>query len=84
MENPALRIPVLGDIPDPGEEALVGESDDTDVVGSVVKPTNVWHLLRMARRNSLCKWLLSVGSNFLASVSNSSFVQRFRNLTKSG
>ena len=83
MENPALRIPVLGDIPDPGEEALVGEREDTDVVGSVVKPTNVWHLLRIARRNSLCRWLLSVGSNFRASVSNSSFVQRFRNLTKS-
>lgn len=73
-------LPVFGDIPEPGEDAFVGDMEDTDAVGKVVNPTRVWHLLRMARRNSLWRWLLSGGSNLRASVSKSSFVHRFRNL----
>jgi hypothetical protein len=42
-----------GDIPVPGDAALVGERADTAVVGRVVMPTKVWHLLRMAKKNSL-------------------------------
>ena len=43
---------MLGDMTVPGEAAFVGDIAVTDV-GNVVNPTNVWHLLRMARRNSL-------------------------------
>jgi hypothetical protein len=56
---------VLGDNPDPGDTTFVGETAAAVVVGSVVNPTRVWHLFRMASRNSLCRWLLSAGSSFL-------------------
>lgn len=42
---------MLGDMTVLGEAAFVGDIAMTDI-GNIVNPTNVWHLLGMARRNS--------------------------------
>ena len=51
----------------------------TLVDGDVEMLANVWHLLRIARRNSLCLCAFSALNNFRASASNSSLLIRFRN-----